>query len=118
MWRLNHTIQVQDPRPRASSSGAEERLLRTTTAEETVASAIDYAEQQDSYAFLVYHQGKLVVERYSAGHGPESRFDSSSMHKSVLGLLLGAAIEDGHIDSLDDPIGDYLPAWSDLPVVR
>ncbi len=84
-------------------------------AEEAVASAIDYAEQQDSYAFLVYHQGKLVVERYSAGHGPESRFDSSSMHKSVLGLLLGAAIEDGHIDSLDDPVGDYLTAWSEDP---
>lgn len=84
-------------------------------ADEAVAKAVDYAEAKDSHAFLVYRQGKLVVEHYGEGYGPESRFDSSSMHKTVLGLLLGAAIEDGSIDSLDDPVGDYLDAWSGEP---
>lgn len=75
--------------------------------------AIDYAEAMDSFALLVFHGGALVHEQYWQGHGPHSRFDSNSLHKGVLAMVLGLAIEDGHIDSLDDPVGRYLEEWAD-----
>src|SRR6056297_650113 len=75
--------------------------------------AIDYAEAMDSFAFLVHHRGALVHEQYWQGHGPDSRFDSNSLHKGVLAMVLGLAIADGHIDSPDDPVGQYIPEWAD-----
>jgi CubicO group peptidase (beta-lactamase class C family) len=75
--------------------------------------AMAYAEQTDSYALLVHHRGALIVERYWGGFGPDSRFDTASMHKSVMAMLLGQAIADGYIDSLDDPVGRYLAEWAD-----
>ncbi|MCG5529668.1 beta-lactamase family protein [Halorhodospira halochloris] len=78
-----------------------------------VSEAIAYAEHTDSMALLVYHRGALVVERYWEDHASDSRFDSGSMHKSVLGLLIGAAIDDGYIESLNDPVGKYIEEWSE-----
>ncbi len=77
--------------------------------------AVAYAEQMESFALLIHHRGALVVERYWGGHGPDSRFDTASMHKSVMALLLGIAIEEGHIGSIDDPVGRYLVEWADEP---
>jgi CubicO group peptidase (beta-lactamase class C family) len=37
------------------------------------------------------------------------------MHKTLMGLLIGVAIEDGKIASVDDPIGGYLTEWKDDP---
>lgn len=79
---------------------------------EALREAAAYAEAMDSYAFLVHHRGALVVERYWGGFGPDSRFDTASMHKGVMAMLLGLAIADGHIDSLDDPVGRYLEEWA------
>jgi len=75
--------------------------------------AIDYAEGMDSFAFLVHHRGVLVHEQYWQGHGPASRFDTNSLHKGVLSMVLGLAIADGYIASLDDPVGDYIQQWAD-----
>jgi CubicO group peptidase (beta-lactamase class C family) len=72
-----------------------------------------YVEAMDSYALLIHHRGALVVERYWGGFGPDSRFDTASMHKSVMAMLLGQAIADGHIESLDDPVGRYIDEWAD-----
>lgn len=77
--------------------------------------AVAYAEQMESFALLIHHRGALVVERYWGGHGPDSRFDTASMHKSVMALLLGIAIEEGHIGSIDDPVGRYVAEWADEP---
>lgn len=77
--------------------------------------AVAHAESTESHALLIHHRGALVLERYWNGHGRDSRFDTASMHKSVLGLLLGVAIADGHIGSIDDPVGRYLHEWADDP---
>lgn len=58
---------------------------------------------------LVLDHGEVVLERYGLGNGPKTRWISFSMTKSVVSLLTGAAIRDGYIGSVDDPITDYLP---------
>ncbi|MDW8259896.1 MAG: hypothetical protein RML32_10685, partial [Gammaproteobacteria bacterium] len=60
-----------------------------------------YAAQTDSVALLVYHRGALRYEKYFPGYDQDFRTDSFSGHKSVLALLVGAAIADGLIDLVE-----------------
>ncbi len=60
-------------------------------------------------AFLVIQDDTLLYERYFNGFTRDSISLGFSMTKSVLSLLIGCAIEDGMIGSVDDPITRYLP---------
>ncbi|MBS0470278.1 MAG: serine hydrolase [Proteobacteria bacterium] len=59
---------------------------------------------------LIVKAGKIVLERYALGRKPQDRWVSFSVTKSITSLLLGAAISDGYIKSIDAPVTDYLPA--------
>lgn len=58
---------------------------------------------------LVIKDGKIAMERYAFGRKTEDRWTSFSVGKSVTSILLGAAIQDGHIKSLDEPVTKYVP---------
>jgi CubicO group peptidase (beta-lactamase class C family) len=80
-----------------------------------LADAQRYAEQHESYALLVWRDGALQYEHYWPGFDATSRYDTASMHKTVAALLLGAAIADGRIGSVDDPLERYLPELAGTP---
>lgn len=73
----------------------------------------DYARQHDSYAFIVAHRGQIEAEFYKDGFGPDSLFDTQSMHKGLLGVAFGAALDNGFIPSLDTPASTYITEWKD-----
>lgn len=58
---------------------------------------------------MVLVDGKVAFEHYGLGLGPEDRWTSFSVAKSFTATLLGAAVKDGHIASLDDPVTKYIP---------
>ncbi len=58
---------------------------------------------------LVLHNGSIAYERYLLGNSDKTRWMSMSVVKSITAMLIGAAIQDGHIQGIDDPIVDYLP---------
>jgi CubicO group peptidase (beta-lactamase class C family) len=58
---------------------------------------------------LVIQDGKIVLERYAQGNDENARWMSFSVGKSMVSTLTGAAIRDGVIKSIDDPITTYLP---------
>lgn len=58
---------------------------------------------------LVIKDGKIVLERYGLGRGESERWISFSVSKSVTSMLIGAAIKDGTIKSLDSAVTDYVP---------
>jgi CubicO group peptidase (beta-lactamase class C family) len=93
--------------------------LKTASAEEKTLSpeAIDdlvaYAKDFNSFALIVIHQGKVQLEWYNDKHRRDSLTQSQSMHKTLQAALIGAAIEDGFIQSIDEPIGQYLTEWRD-----
>jgi CubicO group peptidase (beta-lactamase class C family) len=62
---------------------------------------------------VVIHRGATVFERYLLGNDESTRWMSMSVVKSITATLIGAAIHDGHIRSIDDPIVDYLPRFRD-----
>lgn len=59
---------------------------------------------------IVLQDGAVVLERYRYGNTPESRWMSMSIAKSVLATLVGAALRDGRLVSLDTPITTLVPA--------
>lgn len=67
-------------------------------------------------ALLVHHRGRLKLEHYAADASADTRFNSYSMAKSLVGALVLKALAEGRIASLDDPIGRYLPQLGDAAV--
>jgi len=70
----------------------------------------DYILHNNVAGLLVIKSGEIVLERYMAGNTPQSRWVSMSATKSVVSMLVGAAIADGAIRSVEDPVTDYLPS--------
>ena len=68
-----------------------------------------YMAGQHSAALLIVHDGKLRLERYGLGFDAHGRWTSFSVAKSITSTLVGAAIKDGFIRSLDDKVSDYIP---------
>lgn len=61
---------------------------------------------------LIIKNGAIVFEQYLLGNGPDTRWMSMSVVKSITATLIGAAIQDGLINSIDDPIVNYLPRFN------
>lgn len=72
-----------------------------------------YMEAEHTAAILVLQDGQLRFERYGLGFDADQRWTSFSVAKSVSSTLVGAAIKDGHIESLETPITRYLPELAD-----
>ena len=68
-----------------------------------------YMAGQRSAALLVLHDGKLRLERYGLGYDASGRWTSFSVAKSFTSTLVGAALRDGAIKSLDDKVSVYIP---------
>lgn len=80
-----------------------------------------YMAGQRSAALLVVHDGKLRLERYGLGFDGLGRWTSFSVAKSLTSTLVGAAVKDGFIKSLDDKVSLYIPdlkgsAYDDVSV--
>ena len=60
---------------------------------------------------IVLHRGRIVLERYGLGQTEHDQWVSFSVAKSVMSTLLGAAIRDGMIHGLDDPVTHYIPEF-------
>lgn len=76
-------------------------------------SLANYMDMNRTAGLLVIEDGVIRHEDYGLGNNEDSLWVSFSMSKSVTSLLLGAAIKDGYISSLDDKVSDYLPLLQD-----
>ena len=80
-----------------------------------------YLREQHGAAVLIVHKGQLRLERYGLGFDGSGRWTSFSVAKSFTSTLVGAALKDGFIKSMDDKVSDYLPdmkgsAYDDVSV--
>jgi CubicO group peptidase (beta-lactamase class C family) len=69
----------------------------------------DYMARRRTAGLLILKDGEIALERYGMGSGPETRRTSYSTAKSMTSTLVGAALHDGAISSLDDRCDLYLP---------
>ena len=74
-------------------------------------SDLEYHEKMDTKAFLIFQGDTLIYEKYWDEHHDKTVSNSFSAAKSVIGMLVGIAIEEGKINSVDDLAGDYIPEF-------
>lgn len=70
----------------------------------------EFLATTDTGALLVLQDGRIRYERYTAPAGPEVPWLSWSVAKSFVSALVGIAIEEGHIRSVEDPVSQYVPS--------
>ena len=68
-----------------------------------------YMQEHRVAALVILQGGKLRQERYGLGFDGDGRWTSFSVAKSFTSTLVGAALKDGHIKSMNDKVSDYLP---------
>ncbi len=69
--------------------------------------------ERGGLALVVVHDGAIVYEWYAADHGPTTASMVFSVTKSITSLLVGAAIDDGLVGSVEDPVTAYIPELAD-----
>ena len=68
-------------------------------------------KERETKAFLVIKNDSIVFEKYFDGYSESSKSNAFSMTKSIAVTLLGKAIMDGKIKSLDQPVGDFFDEY-------
>ena len=69
----------------------------------------DYHKDRKTVAYLVIKSDSILYEKYYDGFGRDSKSNSFSVVKSVVSALMGIAIQDGDIKSLDQKVVDFIP---------
>ena len=68
-----------------------------------------YMKDQRAAGLVIVQDGKIRLEKYGLDFSGEGRWTSFSVAKSFTSTLVGAAIKDGYIKSIDDKVSDYIP---------
>lgn len=69
----------------------------------------EFLKDTKTVAFLVIRNDTILYEKYFFDYNEKSIVPSFSMAKSVTSLLIGCAIDDGYIQSVNDPVTNYIP---------
>jgi CubicO group peptidase (beta-lactamase class C family) len=69
----------------------------------------EFLDRTYTNALVVLKDGEIVTETYRNNSTDQTRFASWSMAKSFVSTMVGLAVADGHIASLDEPVTRYLP---------
>ncbi len=100
------------PAARAGKAGVSSPLPagRSLAAEAAARKKVrEFMRGNGVWGLLVLRGGTVVLEEYREPFGPGQLWTSFSMAKTITSLLVGAALQDGAIKSLDDPVTRYLP---------
>jgi CubicO group peptidase (beta-lactamase class C family) len=100
---------VASPEPHVFPAGPELTLPETHEFDGTTRSSADFLADTDTAALLVVHNGARRFEQYWLTGGPDVQWISWSVAKSFVSALIGIAIDEGHIGSVDEPISSYVP---------
>lgn len=117
--RVGAGLETYDPlEPVAGAPDA--KLLpvaaRPSLSPQAIAEAEQYVFARNSSAFIVVINGFVEVEKYAEGFDAKTPIVSKSLAKPVTALLVGRAIKQGFIQSLDQPVADFIHEWKDDPV--
>jgi len=102
-------VAAHADRPSAWSRAAEELSLAYTF--KGVSHDLpDYLSRHPATGLLIARGDTILFEHYQYGRTDRDRFLSQSMAKTIVALLLGIAVDEGAVRSIDQPASDYVPA--------
>ncbi|MBN9086798.1 MAG: serine hydrolase [Reyranella sp.] len=106
---FTHLDRIYDTR---TVSGAAEPSPFKRASFEAPAAVADHLARQPVTGLLIARADRILFEQYQYGRTDRDRFVAQSMVKSITGLLVGLAIADGAIQSVDDLPEKYVPGFT------
>lgn len=91
----------------------DEEVERIFEQQPNIQDLVDYLEKTDTSSFIVIEGDDVVYEKYLNGYERDSLVTSFSVAKSFASTLVGIAIDEGLIGSVEDPITKYIPELAD-----
>jgi len=101
----NDTVKIGQPQPWAMSAAYNKINYPD--------SVNNFMEELDAVALLVIKNDSIQFEKYWDGYSDSSLSNSFSMAKSVTSLLIGVAIKEGKIQSVEQSVGDFIPEFKE-----
>jgi len=109
-YKIFPTRELQaSTKPFTFYTASKESVPSNRIYEEVELSFDNFLDQTKSVAFLVIRNDSILYERYFDDYDTASIVPSFSMAKSVTSMLIGCAIDDGLISSVQDPVSKYVP---------
>lgn len=102
----NRTVQTGTPQPWAQAARYHQRVPE--------GHFLDSLLLMETTAYLVIQNDSILFEYYADGVKDSDISNSFSAAKSVVGLLIGCAIDDGYIKNVDEPVDELLPDYPNL----
>jgi len=99
----NHSVVFQFPQ------AEEQKKPKKITVDDKEFNFDDYLKDNKTVAFLIIQNDSIQYENYWYNYDQASIVASFSMAKSVMSVLIGCAIDDGLINSVNDHVIDYIP---------
>lgn len=103
----SHAVCTANP-TRLELAPAEIALPLTYQYEGESKSTRQFMDETDTSGLLVLRDGQIVAEEYALGSTPETRWVSWSVAKSFVSAMVGIALDEGLIESIQDPITRYV----------
>ena len=100
-----------EPVAGAKDAVALPKAAKSGVSTEALLEAFDYVGQRNTSAFVVWKDGEVHAEMYGDGFDKTTPIVSKSLAKPVTALLIGRALSQGHIASLDQPVADFITEW-------
>lgn len=103
-WFKKNEIQSTQPKPWPLAKQYNKGVLHD--------SVLKQIEQYETVSFLVIKNDSLLYEKHWEGYDEKSYINSFSMAKSITAMLIGCALKDGLIQSVDEPVANYLAEFN------
>jgi CubicO group peptidase (beta-lactamase class C family) len=101
----NREVKAGAPQPWHLAKNANTKKIPETYLKE-------FTDMQ-TVSYVILKNDSIIHEQYWDGFGEDSYSNSFSMGKTFVSILIGAAIDEGKIKSVDEPVGDFLPEFKD-----
>ncbi len=111
MYRLISSSRLTaSPQPYRFPTGPTLELPATFGYRNRTVDTEQFLDVTDTAALLVLRDGAVVHEQYRLTGGHDVQWMSMSVAKSFISALVGIAVDQGHIDSIEEPISNYIDA--------
>lgn len=109
------------PKRKVAKGTATEKWEKSShyTSKTAVSDFESYNKDLKTTAFLIFQGDSVLFEKYWGNHTENTISNSFSAAKTVVALLIGIAVDEGKIKSLDEPVSNYIPEFKreDLSVI-
>jgi len=84
---------------------------KNTISSEALSQAENYALERNSQALIIWRKGKIELEKYFLNANNNTLIVGRSLAKPITVMAIGRAIKEKYIQSLDQPVSDFITEW-------